>query len=134
MREYVVIWGGLLMPGLRKVCGTVVLKTQSGPNTTTQPRNPIPSAYSSGIALSYIRSWEAEMPFPADSSIASSARTVQQVKQTTQYVDGLGRPLQTVVKGVSPNGYDMVSPVLYDSFGREVFKYLPYVDTGTQGH
>src|SRR5258708_7678333 len=134
MIKHSVIWVCLLMTGLSKVCGQVVTTTQTVPNTATQTLNPIPSAYSSGIALSYIRSWEAEMPFPADSSIASSARTVQQVKQTTQYVDGLGRPLQTVVKGVSPNGYDMVSPVLYDSFGREVFKYLPYVDTGTQGN
>src|SRR5258708_22507655 len=134
MIKHSVIWVCSLLAGLSQFRGQVVPNPQTVPNTTTQTLNPIPSAYSSGIALSYIRSWEAEMPFPADSSIASSARTVQQVKQTTQYVDGLGRPLQTVVKGVSPNGYDMVSPVLYDSFGREVFKYLPYVDTGTQGN
>jgi hypothetical protein len=61
-------------------------------------------------------------------------RTLQEVKQTTQYFDGLGRPLQSVVKGVSPKGFDMVSPVLYDAFSREIFKYLPYVSTTSNGN
>jgi len=53
------------------------------------------------------------------------------VMQTVQYLDGLGRPLQTVqVKG-SPLGNDMVQPVAYDPFGREATKYLPYVFQGT---
>jgi len=111
----------------------VIPNTQTQPNATTQTLNPIPSSYSSTIALNMLRSWEAERPFTADTMITSNARSVQEVKQTTQYFDGLGRPIQTVVKGISPQGYDMVSPMLYDSLGREVFKYLPYVDTGTFG-
>jgi len=49
-----------------------------------------------------------------------------QLMQTVQYFDGIGRPVQTVqVKG-SPFGYDVVQPIVYDAFGREVTKYLPY--------
>jgi RHS repeat-associated protein len=53
------------------------------------------------------------------------------VKQTTQYLDGLGRPVQTVVRQVTPGTTpkDLVSPVLYDAFGREAYKYLPYAPT-----
>jgi hypothetical protein len=53
------------------------------------------------------------------------------VKETNQYFDGLGRPLQTVVRQITPGSQplDMVTPVVYDSFGRELYKYLPYVET-----
>jgi RHS repeat-associated protein len=46
--------------------------------------------------------------------------------QTVAYFDGLGRPLQTVqVKG-SPLGADVVQSIVYDQFGREAAKFLPY--------
>ncbi|NHA06996.1 RHS repeat-associated core domain-containing protein [Mucilaginibacter sp. HC2] len=58
-------------------------------------------------------------------------RTSCDLMQTVQYFDGLGRPLQTVqVKGSTANK-DMVQPVVYDQFGREVQKYLPYAAQGT---
>ncbi len=49
-----------------------------------------------------------------------------QLMQTIQYIDGLGRPLQTIqIKG-SVDGRDVVQPVAYDQFGRKAVKYLPY--------
>lgn len=70
--------------------------------------------------------------------VANSARTVKEVKQETQYFDGLGRPIQHVSKGMSggtvvdaAGGKDLVSMDLYDAFGREVLQYLPYVGQGT---
>lgn len=53
--------------------------------------------------------------------------------QTTQYFDGLGRQIQTVVKEGSPNGYDIVQPITYDQYGRESIKYLPYVTNDKTG-
>jgi RHS repeat-associated protein len=51
------------------------------------------------------------------------------VKETMHYFDGIGRPLQTVQRQITPGGSpaDIVMPVVYDPFGREVYKYLPYV-------
>jgi RHS repeat-associated protein len=46
--------------------------------------------------------------------------------KTTQFFDGLGRPLQTVSMQASPDKKDIVQPVAYDEFGREARKYLPY--------
>jgi RHS repeat-associated protein len=58
-------------------------------------------------------------------------RNTCDLMQAVQYLDGLGRPLQTVqVKG-SPQGNDIVQPVAYDQFGREAVKYLPYALTGS---
>lgn len=112
----------------------VIPNSQTQPNATTQTLNPIPSAYSSVIASNMLRTWEAERPFSSDTMISSNSRLVQEVKQTTQYCDGLGRPIQTVVKGISPLGYDMVTSELYDSLGREVYKYAPYTSPSNNGN
>lgn len=54
---------------------------------------------------------------------------VSDVNRTIQYVDGLGRNLQTVRWKASPLLRDLVTPVAYDAFGREDKKYLPYSGT-----
>ena len=54
---------------------------------------------------------------------------IGQVNRTIQYVDGLGRALQTVQWKGSPTTRDLVTPVSYDAFGREDKKYLPYSGT-----
>ena len=57
---------------------------------------------------------------------------------TTQYIDGLGRPLQTVMKQGSmitgSDPVDMVAPVTYDEFGREQYKYLPFRANNAEGN
>lgn len=55
------------------------------------------------------------------------------VNQTIQYFDGLGRPIQTVMVQGSPSLADVVQPVVYDAFGREAIKYQPYTITSTGG-
>ncbi|MXV17716.1 DUF6443 domain-containing protein [Hufsiella ginkgonis] len=63
-----------------------------------------------------------------------SGKTVCEVNQTIQYLDGLGRPMQTVQVQGSPSQKDVVQPVAYDAYGREVLKYLPYsTASGTGG-
>ncbi len=46
--------------------------------------------------------------------------------KTTTYFDGLARPIQIVSWNLSPSGLDLVQPIVYDEFGREVRKYLPF--------
>jgi RHS repeat-associated protein len=109
-------------------------EAQVRPDTSTRPAaipssrvNPIPTGYSSNAKVNYIRVWEVSRAFSTEGEVIDTNRTVAEVKQSTQYFDGLGRPLQSVVKGISPLGNDIVSPIVYDGFGREVFKYMPYV-------
>ncbi|AZI24059.1 RHS repeat-associated core domain-containing protein [Pedobacter sp. G11] len=55
-----------------------------------------------------------------------SGRGICEVNETVQYLDGFGRPLQTVIVNGGLPGHDVVQPVGYDAFGREDKKYLPY--------
>jgi RHS repeat-associated protein len=56
---------------------------------------------------------------------------------STTYFDGLGRPIQSVIKqGSQASGTpatDMVNAVIYDNQGREASKYLPFASTGNDG-
>ncbi|HTN08696.1 DUF6443 domain-containing protein, partial [Agriterribacter sp.] len=95
-------------------------------------QSPLPDPYnSSTIKVNYIRTWDARAPEQDANNLIT--RPLRDVQQATQYFDGLGRPLQTVVKegsmvtGNSP--VDMISPVVYDAFGRETIKYLPFAST-----
>jgi RHS repeat-associated protein len=70
-----------------------------------------------------------------DSLLMANANNKTTLQISILYVDGLGRPIQTVQEQASPKGYDMVAPQAYDQYGREVYKYLPYTpQTGQYGN
>ncbi|MET3981616.1 RHS repeat-associated protein [Mucilaginibacter sp. UYP25] len=69
---------------------------------------------------------------PGINPLATGLSTCDMMR-TVQYFDGLGRPLQTVQVQGSPLGKDIVLPVVYDQFGREAVKYLPYASSGNGG-
>jgi RHS repeat-associated protein len=95
--------------------------------TAQQPVTP-PAAYSNTIKVNYVRTWDATAP-EEDPAILVT-RPLKDVKQSTTFVDGLGRPLQVVKKQGSlftgGSAVDLVAPVVYDEFGREVYKYEPF--------
>jgi RHS repeat-associated protein len=92
-----------------------------------------PAQYASGTSVNYVRIWEPVKPYSTVAEVIHTNRTTKEVRQTTQYVDGLGRPTQSVIKkGSMATGaaqYDLVIPLVYDAFGREQFKYLPYASS-----
>ena len=85
-----------------------------------------PLDYASGTLVNYIRSWQPQQPTNDETYVIASGRTVDDVSIATQYFDGLGSPLQTVGWQASPGKQDIVAPVVYDEFGREQYKFLPY--------
>lgn len=107
---------------------TVILS--AGISNAQAPHTPAVTTYPSGTPINFIRTWDATAPETNPNTLMT--RPLKDVKQATQYVDGLGRPLQTVIKqGCLATGSaatDMVSPVEYDDFGREQFKWLPYAE------
>ncbi|HEY8783999.1 MAG TPA: DUF6443 domain-containing protein [Mucilaginibacter sp.] len=69
-----------------------------------------------------------------DSTLSANSSNNAKVQTSIQYVDGLGRPKQTVQMQASPLGHDMIQPQAYDQYSREITKYLPYTpQTGTAG-
>jgi RHS repeat-associated protein len=66
------------------------------------------------------------IPQEETSAIQGDSRSPSDYLETIDYFDGLGRPIQNVAVGSSPDGKDMITPVAYDGFGREAVKYLPY--------
>jgi hypothetical protein len=59
--------------------------------------------------------------------------TIDKIIEHIQYFDGLGRPIQTVTTQGSPQGFDIVQPIIYDRFGRDSIQYLPYVSSDQSG-
>jgi RHS repeat-associated protein len=96
----------------------------------------VPAAYGAAVKKNYIRTWDATAPEAVANTLIT--RQLKDVKQATQYFDGLGRPLQTVVKEgsletVSGIKKDMISAAEYDAIGREPFKYAAFVSTTSDG-
>jgi RHS repeat-associated protein len=83
--------------------------------------------------LNSIRTRDLSRPGITTVSAAEALTSVADVQQSTQYYDGLGRPIQKVLMQASPLGKDMVSMQAYDQFGREAMQYLPYTSSTTDG-
>jgi len=83
--------------------------------------------------LNYIKTRTISRPGIADKTSADGLADPFDVQQATTYFDGLGRPVQTVSKKQSPQGYDLVAIQEYDGFGREANHYLPYVSAASDG-
>jgi len=95
-----------------------------------QPLVPADTAswHSAGVTdMNYVRVWAPRVAL-TDASQVGRAR-VDSVSMSTQYLDGLGRPVQTVLKQASPAKRDMVQSQAYDGLGREPRAYLPYPDS-----
>lgn len=109
---------------------TITAANGAGSGSTTLSIATTLSGCASSVAIpstdqNYIATYT---PREAFSNVADLTTNACKVIQTIQYIDGLGRPLQTVqVKG-SPTFNDIVQPIAYDQYGRESAKYLPYAN------
>lgn len=92
-------------------------KTYDSNNPNPTITNP-PTAYtpSNGDNYIYTRSYLAP--------VTESNNYAPQVQSIT-YFDGLGRPKQNIAIKSTPAGNDLVTPIVYDGFGRQTLDYLP---------
>ncbi|WP_149699188.1 DUF6443 domain-containing protein [Chitinophaga sp. CF418] len=106
----------------------LVIQAQNIPKQKFRPAATpatIPAAYTN-TWVNYIRAWEPNVPSNDTAYLKSASRTGTEVRQLTEYYDGLGRLIQRVEKAITPAGKDFVSPYVYNQYGQEVYKYLPY--------
>lgn len=78
----------------------------------------------------YIKTYKSSVPLTGD---ISGVNNKGNVSEGISYVDGLGRPLQTITRQSSPLGYDVVTFQVYDEYGRVTKSYLPYATTAVDG-
>lgn len=62
-----------------------------------------------------------------------SALPVQSKSTEYSYLDGLGRPIQSIVVQGSPSMLDLVKLQKYDGFGRQSQEFLPYATSNIKG-
>jgi len=115
----------------------VVAQGQIVPSNGSVPSTgniiPIPAAYNSSAKINYVRTWVPGKPITDASQVP--LQPVSEVSQTTAYIDGLSRVIQTVSKQASPFGQDVVSYKVFDAYGRESQQYLPFASSAnTDGY
>ena len=57
------------------------------------------------------------------------APSPEQAQVQITYFDGLGRPMQQIANQQSATGKDIVTPIEYDPFGRQIKDYLPFASS-----
>jgi RHS repeat-associated protein len=110
---------------------TSIAQAQNIPNNSGYPTGTVtpvlPPNFTSGIKVNYIRTTIPSVPVTTESAIQPTDPS--QSKVSTQYLDGLGRPIQTVEHFASPYQNDMVNVTKYDNLGRDAWHFLPYTKT-----
>lgn len=101
--------------------------SQNTPNGLTGPagKTPVKAPVLPNASTYYKRMFTAVMP-TTDSSQLNMNGSILNVSTVTEYIDGLGRPLETIAKQASPLQKDIVSPTAFDQFGNVSIQYLPY--------
>jgi len=84
--------------------------------------------------VNYIRQRVLKKPGVTDTVSSNALSSPLDVQQATRYVDGLGRPIEDVVRQASPLQNDLVTFHVYDFLGRESSHYLPYASTSNDGN
>src|SRR5215217_5642557 len=80
--------------------------------------------------MNYVRTYTPRVAITSEDRVLKGS--VDSVQVSTTYIDGLGRPVQTVIRQESPLKRDVVQPIEYDAFGRQVKDFLPYTAEPTK--
>jgi len=121
---------------------TLTSAQTNAPNGAIQVPNPTlspvatPAGYSGISSFNHIRVWIPQQPYQDATQVMLAERKPEEVLQSVQYFDGMGKPIQSVAKQIGPDAFgkqDAVSTVTYDAFGRVAQQYLPYMSSTNDG-
>jgi RHS repeat-associated protein len=111
---------------------------------TAQPtHSQAPAAYDPSVRVNFVRIWDATAPEKSPSVLTT--RPTKDVRVTTQYLDGIGRPIEIIAQKASlvtdptnptalTNATDMIIPYVYDQYGRERYAYLAFAANTSGGN
>ncbi|HLP04034.1 MAG TPA: DUF6443 domain-containing protein, partial [Paludibacter sp.] len=91
---------------------------------------PVSSIWSQTSVPNYIITTIPTSPVTDPTALVDNGSS-QNSNSTIQYFDGLGRPTETVQKGITPTGKDLVALTEYDGVGREYLHWLPVANAGS---
>ncbi|MFC4262331.1 DUF6443 domain-containing protein [Ferruginibacter yonginensis] len=99
---------------------------------------PLPIPYDATVPVSYVRVWTPQQKTQETSEL-NVLNNIDKAIITTQYLDGLGRNVQTVVKNGSlqtndQQSADLVTANSFDQYGRTPLQYLPFVANTAGGN
>ncbi|OUS03338.1 hypothetical protein A9Q86_00020, partial [Flavobacteriales bacterium 33_180_T64] len=77
----------------------------------------------------YVKSTTYKVPVSNQTEI--SALIDDDKVESITYLDGLGRPKGSIAKQAGGNKENIVTPIVYDNLGRQIFEYLPVTTTYT---
>lgn len=96
----------------------------------------MPDAYAGSTKYNIIKTWDAQAPVTDPAVVVTKG--FKDVKQYVVYHDGLGRAIQSVQRQGSQatggSAIDLVTPVVYDTYGREAYQFLPFAANNTGGN
>ncbi|MCT4644078.1 MAG: RHS repeat-associated core domain-containing protein, partial [Carboxylicivirga sp.] len=102
------------------VCNGTTAYTSSVTITVSEPSGMVNATNEENYIISY-----SPQEAVQDENVLSTA-DVKNLGVSIQYFDGMGRPKQSISVAAGPNEQDIVQPIVYDAFGRERYKLLPY--------
>jgi RHS repeat-associated protein len=80
----------------------------------------------------HVRSYTSRVE--SSSFVDVMAGNPSQTLKVAEYYDSLGRPRQSIAIKASPKQHDIITPIAYDTYGRQFREYLPFSDSsGTMG-
>jgi hypothetical protein len=123
---FVAIFGSKAQTNLPLVSGATV------PAPTGTVYQPVTN-YPQSNLVNYVRVSSAKSPLQTSTGFEELGPN--NISQVTEFIDGLGRPIQSVARHASPGSQpkDIITPIEYDDFGRVKFSFLPYVSQNNTG-
>ncbi len=129
--KYFIILTLLFLTQIRAWCQTNMPDNTAVAASTLTPN--IPANITGSIIVNSLKTIEPFVPIGSDIELNNLAPLYANCKVKTDYFDGLGRELQTVIKGMTNGNKDWVQHHVYDRFGRESTLLLPFIKAGNPG-
>ncbi len=116
----------LLAAALSACLNTVHAQGSNNIPTVDSPINIAPVDYPGLINMNSTLKKNVLTTIIPDQPLQSLPTGAYKFRQRKDYVDGLGRPLQSVERNAGPDSFDIIKAYVYDSLGREQYQYQPF--------